>query len=86
MKTPERPFDAPWQARSFALCIALHERGLFAWKDWQKALAANIAAHEKGGGAIVSNEDYYQIWQRTLEGMVGEKLESKSSRRKPCLI
>ena len=70
MKNPERPFDAPWQARSFALCIALHERGLFEWKDWQAALAENIARHEKGG-VIVSNDDYYQIWQRTLEEMVG---------------
>ena len=70
MKNPERPFDAPWQARSFALCIALHERGVFAWKDWQAALAANIAAHEKGG-VIVSNDDYYRIWQQTLEEMVG---------------
>ena len=71
MKEPERPFDAPWQARSFALCIALHERGLFEWKDWQAALAGNIAAHEKDG-VIVSNEDYYRIWQRTLEEMVGD--------------
>ena len=73
MNRPERPFSAPWQARSFALCIALHERGLFGWKDWSARLAANIAAHERSG-AIVSNDDYYQIWQQTLEEMAGEKV------------
>ena len=32
-------FAEPWQARAFALALALHEAGLFSWNEWAAALA-----------------------------------------------
>ena len=65
----ELVFDAPWQARSFAMAVKLHEAGLFSWKDWSDKLSDNIAAFEQHG-VIASSGDYYQLWQQTLEQMV----------------
>lgn len=63
-------FEAPWQARTFAMAVKLHEAGLFTWKEWADRLSDNIAEFEKSGN-IESNTDYYTIWQKTLEDMVG---------------
>ena len=40
---PEHPFDEPWQARAFALAVALHERGAFGWDEWAATLSGTIA-------------------------------------------
>ena len=65
----EPVFDAPWQARTFAMAVKLHEAGLFTWKEWADALSTSIAEFEKTG-KIESNADYYKLWQHTLEKMV----------------
>ena len=33
-------FREPWEAQAFAMTLALHERGLFSWSEWARALAA----------------------------------------------
>ncbi|MSP82681.1 MAG: nitrile hydratase accessory protein [Alphaproteobacteria bacterium] len=49
MTTSNRPeadagvFAAPWEARAFALVHDLHARGMFDWREFQEALAAEIA-------------------------------------------
>ena len=40
---PEHPFDSPWQARAFALTLALHDRGAFGWDEWASSLGAALA-------------------------------------------
>lgn len=72
----EPVFDAPWQARSFAMAVKLYESGLFSWKEWSDRLSQNIATHERQG-AVVNSEDYYSLWQQTLEQFVEEKLDSR---------
>jgi nitrile hydratase accessory protein len=60
--TPEEPvFAAPWEARTFALTLALHERGLFTWEEWTSAL-----------GRTVDRDDgtYYEHWLAALEELV----------------
>jgi nitrile hydratase accessory protein len=57
-------FAAPWQAQIFALVVALHERGLFPWRDFQAALIDAIAAAplaEQGA------DFYYRHWLRAAE-------------------
>jgi len=67
-------FDAPWQARTFAMAVKLHETGMFSWNEWSERLAKNIAsAEEMNSEAVVSSEDYYTLWQKTLEMLVQEK-------------
>ena len=68
----ELVFDAPWQARTFAMAVQLHHSGLFEWKEWSARLARNIAAFEKRT-AIQDSDAYYQLWQQTLEEIVREK-------------
>lgn len=60
----EPVFREPWEARAFAMAVALNQAGLFSWKDWADALAAEIA---KGDGR---GEAYYLHWLATLEQMV----------------
>jgi hypothetical protein len=35
-------FSEPWEAQAFAMTLALHERGVFTWKEWAAALGAEI--------------------------------------------
>lgn len=59
-------FAEPWQARAFALTLALHEAGAFGWSEWSAALAAEL----KGSG---DPQDYYQAWLGALERIVAER-------------
>lgn len=65
-------FRAPWQAQAFAMTLALHERGLFSWVEWARALATRIQdapaqPHEHPGDA------YYRQWLGALEDLVAAK-------------
>jgi nitrile hydratase accessory protein len=57
----EPVFAAPWEARTFALTLALHQRGLLAWDEWTAALGQAIS---RGEGA------YYEQWLEALEELV----------------
>ena len=37
-------FREPWQAKAFAFVLLLHREGHFAWDDWVRTLADEIAA------------------------------------------
>jgi nitrile hydratase accessory protein len=66
---PEAPvFQAPWEAQAFALVVALHERGVFAWPEWTHALSAAIHAEAHKDG-----DAYYHCWLAALERLVREK-------------
>jgi nitrile hydratase accessory protein len=54
-------FDEPWEAQTFALAVALNERGVFSWSEWTEAVAA---APEAG---------YYERWLATLERLLSER-------------
>jgi nitrile hydratase accessory protein len=62
-------FNEPWEARAFAMTLALHERGVFTWPQWAEALSRQIdrarAAGDEGLG-----DTYYQHWLRALESLV----------------
>lgn len=68
----DHTFDAPWQARAFALAVGLHQSGLFAWKEWTELFSDHIREFERDG-EIVNNQDYYMIWLDTLEDMLEKK-------------
>jgi nitrile hydratase accessory protein len=78
-KLPDLPRDArgpvfrePWEARAFALAVSLHARGLFSWKEWAAALAAEIAAAQVAGDPD-RGDTYYHHWLRALEKLVAAK-------------
>lgn len=61
----EPVFDAPWQARVFALTLQLYENGCFSWSEWADQLSAEIAADNAA--------DYYLNWLNALEKMIQSK-------------
>ena len=65
-------FRAPWEAHAFAMALALHEKGLFAWSEWSAMLGEEIKKAQSDGDSD-TGETYYRHWLATLERMVGEK-------------
>jgi nitrile hydratase accessory protein len=65
-------FGEPWQARAFALALALHEAGLFTWNEWAAALAEEIR-RAQGAGDADTGETYYNHWLATLEKLIATK-------------
>jgi nitrile hydratase accessory protein len=68
----ERVFEAPWEARSFALVVALHRTGVFPWPAFADALAAEI---RRGGTApdpaSGTSSAYYRQWLAAAERLLG---------------
>jgi nitrile hydratase accessory protein len=64
-------FNEPWEARAFAMTVALHERGLFTWPQWADALSRQIALARSTGDADLG-DTYYEHWLRALESLVKE--------------
>lgn len=67
-------FEAPWQARAFAIAVALTGDGeRFAWEDFQRRLVAEVQAAdseaERGGPESV----YYEQWLAALERLLIEE-------------
>ncbi|MEK7835341.1 MAG: nitrile hydratase accessory protein [Pseudomonadota bacterium] len=65
-------FREPWEAQAFAMTLALHERGLFSWKEWAEALALEIKRAQAAGDPD-TGETYYLHWLAALERLVAEK-------------
>jgi len=61
---PEAPFEAPWQARAFALGVTTVEGLGLPWTAFQRHLAAAIAADP--------DRPYYESWVTALEALVAE--------------
>jgi nitrile hydratase accessory protein len=62
-------FNAPWEAKAFAMAVALHERGLFTWPQWAEALSRQIKIAQAAGDADLG-DTYYQHWLLALESLV----------------
>ncbi|MGH7299970.1 MAG: nitrile hydratase accessory protein [Candidatus Rokuibacteriota bacterium] len=65
-------FREPWEAQAFAMAVLLHERGLFAWKEFAERLATAIAAARIRGEAD-DGHGYYAHWLEALEKLVTDK-------------
>ena len=66
-------FEAPWQARAFALAVALtdeHEADAPSWDEFQSRLVAEVDAdREEGDPETV----YYRQWLAALERLLVER-------------
>lgn len=65
-------FREPWEARAFAMALALHEAGVFTWKEWAETLGAQIKRAQAAGDPD-TGETYYRHWLATLETLVAAK-------------
>jgi nitrile hydratase accessory protein len=66
----ERSFPSPWTARSFALAVALQERGAFTAGEWAEALGAALRRSPDGPA---DPEAYWRAWLGALEDMLERK-------------
>ena len=62
-------FSEPWQAHAFAMAVALHESGLFSWREWTEVLSKELKASE----ARENGSDYYRCWLSALEKLLADK-------------
>jgi len=65
-------FREPWEARAFAMALALQESGLFSWEEWARALGEEIRKAQAAGDPDTGHS-YYRHWLATLERIVAEK-------------
>ena len=65
-------FAAPWEAQAFAMTLALYKRGLFTWREWADALAAEIRKAQQAGDPD-DGSTYYRHWLAVIERLVAEK-------------
>ncbi|MFC7156942.1 nitrile hydratase accessory protein [Halomarina halobia] len=82
--TPEPTFEAPWQARAFALAVALssYDADVYSWKDFQRKLVEEVQSETDAGDAssavtsdterAYSESTYYEQWLRALERVLLE--------------
>lgn len=62
-------FSEPWQASAFALTVHLHERGLFGWGEWAKALSTEVRKPDRAE----DGSDYFEAWVAALSAILCEK-------------
>jgi len=66
----EPVFQAPWEARVFALVVNLHKQGRFAWSEWVDHLVSEIDAARDAGAFATP---YYELWVRACEKLLSGK-------------
>jgi nitrile hydratase accessory protein len=72
-RAPEAVFKEPWEARAFAVAVALSEAGYFHWAEFQQALIDEIGAAEAAGKAASTGADYYDHWLGALTCLLAAK-------------
>lgn len=63
------PFEAPWQAQSFACAMELSKQGHFLWRDWASTFSREIHTRPRRDQETV-NEAYYRQWLSALEVLI----------------
>ncbi len=66
----EPHFFAPWQAKAFAMTVALADAGVIAWPDWTDAFAARLrtdTALPDMSSSADHADQYFMAWLATLE-------------------
>ncbi len=63
-------FNAPWEARVFAMTLHAHEAGVFTWPEWAEALGAELA---KDGDGTGPTSGYYDHWLNAFEKLLNRK-------------
>ena len=68
-KNGELVFGSPWEGRVFGMAVALHERRLYAWEEFQRSLIEEIAR----AGDEYDAARYYERWLASFERLLVDK-------------
>ena len=63
-------FDEPWQARGFALVVALCRDGHYEWDEFRDRLIAEIGAADAAGDTAAG---YYDHWLAAAEKLLAAR-------------
>ena len=63
-------FDAPWQARAFAVVVRLCQDGHVEWAGFRQRLIAEIAAADAAGDGKTG---YYEHWLAACEALLAAR-------------
>ena len=67
-------FQAPWEARAFAMVVDMSRRGLFEWNEFRQLLLEEIGKADAGPEpASGSSSSYYKHWIRAAERLMATK-------------
>jgi nitrile hydratase accessory protein len=69
----EPVFQAPWEARAFAMAVTLLQDREYVWDDFRDRLIAEIAAAEEADPDRDSGTHYYERWLASFEELLVEK-------------
>jgi nitrile hydratase len=72
-KSGELIFQAPWEGEAFAMAVALCERGMYPWSDFQGHLIAAIATTDGKQLPPETQPTYYEHWLTALEALLIDK-------------
>lgn len=70
MANGEVVFDEPWQARTFAMAVALAEQGIFKWAEFQKALITRVG-HADASHTDDADYRYFDHFAGALTDLLG---------------
>jgi nitrile hydratase accessory protein len=68
-KNGELVFEEPWEGRVFGMAVALHDRRLYAWQEFQRSLIDEIGKAETAADA----GRYYERWLASFEQLLATK-------------
>ncbi|HKD66581.1 MAG TPA: nitrile hydratase accessory protein [Candidatus Binataceae bacterium] len=70
-----QPFNAPWEARAFAIALRLTARGVCTWDEFRHHLMNEVGKADKAHahGWVEPGEGYYTHFLRALENLLREK-------------
>jgi nitrile hydratase accessory protein len=66
-------FNAPWEARAFAIIVQLASAGHFAWGEWVECFSKEVAAATAVEAAGGTPKTYYQQWLSAAENIMVAK-------------
>ncbi len=64
MNAPEAPFAEPWQAKLFAMTVALNEAGHFSWTEWAAVFGPKVQNQ--------AADDYWEAWSDALVTLLSD--------------
>ena len=84
MQNGEVVFNEPWQSRVFGMAVELHERGVFAWSDFQATLIEEVSCWDQahvGQDAQESEQPYpyFVLFFRALERVLAAVDDSQAN-------
>lgn len=67
---PEPVFNAPWEAKAFAMVNQLAADKHYTWSEWTQYLVETIAATEEDTPGLIT---YYEQWVMACETLLRDK-------------